>query len=708
MAQGILSQTTVVVIDPQSKYFDTVLSLWRTNSAILGFLPKGAFEEFARAGTLLGAVFEDVLIGYVLYRISSSSTPRATIVHLCIDKKFRKQGTALCLMQEVKTRANNLIGIGLYCRKDFKVNNFWKKAGFSPISEKPGRSAEATILTFWWYDNGIPDLFSKIKINTKQIKAILDCNIIFDFADKTRQRFQESQGLLADWVTGLVEFAVTDEIFYEIDRGTDAQRRKENRLIAQKFPLTKVDETQFLNILEKIHKIIKFPTDKNSESDAKHLAHTILSNYQYLITWDQPFIERASLIKKHFDVSVISPIDFIIKLDRIEREDAYRSHRLGGSQISHRRISENDMNQIFDVFRFHDKNETKNDFKRIAHQFLVSRNSSEIFLYEDSNKNPILLIAYTKTENFIEISNIRIVNKSISETVLKNVLKKLILKSSDLNLTAILLKDRSINNKILNIVSECGFIYEKSGFWFKITNKNTGSLEKILEIFCNSIKYITKSNEIADSIYEEMKTVWESGNLATQRIVENFLSPMKIIDDRIPCFVIPIKPTWAMELFYEPMASQTLFGVDDKLLLNWENVYYRKKKNAPKNFDLIGSRILWYISNSKQNPIQAIVACSILEEIIVGNYMTLYERFRRLGIYRKKDLEKLAENQKLGEIMAIRFSNTEIFANLISFQEFNEILLKSEGKKSQIISPTRIKSETFKDLYDYGRKSKGK
>jgi ribosomal protein S18 acetylase RimI-like enzyme len=146
MTLELLSKITVVVIDTQSKYFSNVLALGRLNSATLGFLPRGAFEEFARAGTLLGAILNDVLVGYVLYRISGSSTPRATIVHLCIDKNFRKQGAALCLMQEVKSRANNLIGIGLHCRKDFKVGDFWKKAGFSPISEKLGRSAEETIL----------------------------------------------------------------------------------------------------------------------------------------------------------------------------------------------------------------------------------------------------------------------------------------------------------------------------------------------------------------------------------------------------------------------------------------------------------------------------------------------------------------------------------------------------------------------------------
>jgi predicted nucleic acid-binding protein len=232
-------------------------------------------------------------------------------------------------------------------------------------------------------------LFSGIKIDTKRIKAILDCNIIFDFADTKRPRFEESQGLLADWVTALVDFAVTDEIFYEIDRGNDPQRRRKNRSVAQKFTLTKVEDTQLVNILSKIYKIIKFPLDKNSQSDVKHLAHTILNNYQYLITWDQNFIKRASLIEEHFDVSVISPVDFIIKLDRVEREDSYRSHRFGGSQISHRRISEDDMDQIFNIFRFHDKNETKSSFEKIFYPILKSRDSSNIFIYEDSNKKPI-------------------------------------------------------------------------------------------------------------------------------------------------------------------------------------------------------------------------------------------------------------------------------------------------------------------------------
>ena len=71
--------------------------------------------------------------------------------------------------------------------------------------------------------------------------------------------------------------------------------------------------------------------------------------------------------------------------------------------------------------------------------------------------------------------------------------------------------------------------------------------------------------------------------------IEKLLWPLKIRDIEVPAYIIPIRPEWAMHLFDDDIAKQDLFGSKPALILNAENVYYRKSNPenpcfASKNF----------------------------------------------------------------------------------------------------------------------------
>jgi hypothetical protein len=176
------------------------------------------------------------------------------------------------------------------------------------------------------------------------------------------------------------------------------------------------------------------------------------------------------------------------------------------------------------------------------------------------------------------------------------------------------------------------------------------------------------------------------------------LYPTKIVDTSIPNFVIPIKPHWAKELFDEELARESLFGVSrSELALNWESVYYRSTKPKPMNFEY-PARILWYISSDVDGAYTSkkskICACSTLDEVAIGNPEELYLKFRRLGVFKWEDIKSISKN----EIMAIRFSNTEIFKNPISLDRIYE-LLESDA---QIQSPRLVTNEAFFKIYSLG------
>ena len=116
--------THIAVHLPQIK------SLGRANAETLGFLPDGAFDHYASRDWILVALDDlEVCIGYLLYRVSSR---RANIVHLCVSESWRNKGVARALVGELDRRTQHLTGVGLRCRRDYKVNSMWPKLGFSP------------------------------------------------------------------------------------------------------------------------------------------------------------------------------------------------------------------------------------------------------------------------------------------------------------------------------------------------------------------------------------------------------------------------------------------------------------------------------------------------------------------------------------------------------------------------------------------------
>ncbi len=189
-------------------------------------------------------------------------------------------------------------------------------------------------------------------------------------------------------------------------------------------------------------------------------------------------------------------------------------------------------------------------------------------------------------------------------------------------------------------------------------------------------------------IAELSKTFHDDSNLHSPRVmseIERLLWPAKITDAAIPTFIIPIRPEWAKELFDEELANQTLFGATPELALNRESVYYRSNQNsgglrAP-------GRILWYVSSgARYSGTGQIRACSRLDEVVVADPKSLYRRFKRLGVYRWERVYEVAKKDVSNRIMALRFSDTELFKAPISRKQALSIL-KNDGIKTGCVPP---------------------
>ena len=140
-----------------------------------------------------------------------------------------------------------------------------------------------------------------------------------------------------------------------------------------------------------------------------------------------------------------------------------------------------------------------------------------------------------------------------------------------------------------------------------------------------------------------------------------------------------------------------MFGAKPELGLSREGVYYRAK--SPAAGLKAPARILWYVSYGQRFAGTGHVrACSRLEDVIIDTPKNLYRRFRRLGIYDWSHVFDLAKRDLSNEIMALRFSDTELFTSPIEWNELQGIL-RNFGCKTQIQSPVVVSPELFAELY---------
>ncbi len=180
--------------------------------------------------------------------------------------------------------------------------------------------------------------------------------------------------------------------------------------------------------------------------------------------------------------------------------------------------------------------------------------------------------------------------------------------------------------------------------------------------------------------------------------IERMLYPAKITDAGIPNFIIPIQAWWAKDLFDKELAQEIIWGAKEELALRREVVYYRSKQ-ASGGLKAPG-RILWYVSKTgsgknSSSILGAIRACSLLDEIVIAKPKDLHRRFRRLGIYSFKDVLKTARDDFNREIMAVKFSDTQLFKKPVELRDIEKIL----GRKISVRAPYKITTEGFRMIF---------
>ncbi|MBN4002910.1 N-acetyltransferase [Nostoc sp. LPT] len=691
-------------ISPDSEYLETIMRLGDANSKTLGSLPYGAFRRLAGEGFVLGCIASEVgCVGYLLYGISRRCS-RVKLTHLCVAQEWRGKGITKLLIQDLRKRTQHLYGILASCRRDYHLDRMWAYLGFVPLHERPGKSKYGSILTEWWFDYGHSDLLTTLAYQKTEsrICVAIDANIFFDLVDDENfdEEGKESKVLIADWLKPELELCLTNEINNEISRNEDSKKRKKLREVTSKFTFLPCSQEEFDQACKAIRRF--FPEDmKDSDhSDLRQIARVISSSLKtsFFVTRDKRLLGIETDIYKEFNLLIIHPIDLIIRLDELRRETEYQPERLVGTDIEEKRIHSGDIDSIIDLFLDNPQGEKKSDFRKKIRQLLSNTEQFKCFTVGRQQEKPIALIVYDRSENGeLKIPVFRFRDSKLTPTVLRRCIFKCFSTAASEERQFTRISETYLEDITIAALQEDSFIKTEKG-WLRA---NLAIMQNAADISSYIFNICQESGKGYEKYFPFVEILANQELLSKTELmadIERILYPAKIADAEIPTFIIPIQSWFAKDLFDKELASEVLWGSKEEIALKREVVYYCAKRamQAP-------GRILWYVSKSgtgknSSYTLKAIRACSRLDEIVIGKPKELYRRFRRLGVFNFKDILQIADNDLNKDIMAVKFSDTELFKSPIILEDIKKML----GRNISVQSSSKITTENFKILYNIG------
>lgn len=679
-------------IDQNNKLLEEVIILGTKHSNTLGFMPNGGFKEHAKKRWIVIAHKDNELLGYLLFRLGQRNS-KISITHLCIKPEHRGKQIAIKLIDHLKIKyQQTFAGIILSCRKDYKeASDLWERYGFVSKREVRSRSVDENYIVKWWYDFNRTDLFSFYEQNPQKIRVLLDANIVIKLRDNQTAEHEEVKALMADWLSDEVEYYIAPEIFNEIHRDNKRERAEVTRIFIQNnFKEARLDKDECTKIRESLTIILHGKTN-NDISDRKQLSECISSGIEYFITGDEPILSKRDEILEKFGLTILNPTEFIIKIDEITNSSNYHPIRLAGAIQTTQKVENKKLEQLIDQFLNKRYSESKQSFRNLVNKVLQNIKEGNIKTVTCPLNGDIAFWGYTFLLNSVEVPFLRIADNSLTNTLFAQLISEIVNISIDNKKHFIKIYDNHFCEQHQQILYSSGFI-KTDDVWFKIALRGLVESSNLLQ------KFPFISDYFGTTLFEQVDKI-ENLELKTKLLfeIERKLYPLKFSDLNIPCYIIPIKPLWAGQLFDKYISSSSIFGATPDKIWNRENVYYRNIKPVTEK---VPARILWYVSSEKGYHRQkAIVGVSYLDDVIVDLVKNQYNKFKKYGIYEWKDVYQLARKDINNPVKALKFSDSEIFQNVVRLPKITEILLANKRKKNTFTSPLEINHEVFNDIY---------
>ncbi|MEN6449838.1 MAG: GNAT family N-acetyltransferase [Thermoguttaceae bacterium] len=690
-------------VDEKSPHLAQIRGLWRENAQWLGFFPEGAFAERAHAGQLIGAFCDDVCAAYLVYYTTSSRKVRIT--HLCVGHSFRGKRLARSLIDFLREQTKNYLGIGLYCCRDFEAWNIWPRLGFVSLHEKPGRGKSPRTLTFYWLEHSHPTLFSSIDdiSDDNCLDVAIDANVFYDLSEPSRPGANETRGIIADWLAPSIRLCVTQELSNEIERNPNAAERTAQRAELALYDCPACDTDTFFAVETRLRALLGEPTTMQDAGDRRQLARAIASDIGVFVTRDSGLLDAADKIYDEYGLSVVRPAQLVGQFEILRHEREFQRARLAGTHLAVGRISNVDTD-LADAFQNTHAGERRRHVEHKLNLYFSHPDRFTCHSITDQAETPLALYVIDRCQSphCITIPFFRVANGTLrtrrAGTLANTLLTHIVQNTAQQKAVMLHLTEGVITPPVEDALSSARFIQGQSG-WVKFVVHTIANCSDIaLQLKQNSIASTLESETTAEIVTLLLgDTLQHDCSLALD--IEHLLWPAKLRDCNIPTFIVPIRPRWARELFDAGLANETFFGAKEELALNPNSVYYRHV--LPRGLKGTG-RLLWYVSGDDRIPgTKRIRACSRLDSIEIGKPKEVFPRYRRFGIFEWRDVLEIAGNSLDGEVMAVKFSDTELFRTPVGFEKARQIL-KCQGAWNNFQSPIRIPNAAFEELYRQG------
>lgn len=657
----VLSVADPIIIDvaPGSSELRAVVQLHRAAKATLGFLPDSGFTERAERGTLLAALCDGQLSGYVLFDITGD---RVKLRYLCVSADARGCGIARRLVHELKDRHSDRRNIELACRRDYKLEDMWQALGFRPIHNRPGRSSEGHLLTTWELDFGHPDLFSAAPIVGDL--ACLDQVVLEDLVIDRREGLH-SRHLLDDWVAEHVEFCVTDEASIESNNTPDdALRAKLLGAVASYRNLSRPGAL-WRALLPRVAEL----APRAGAADHRHVARAIEGGAVYLVTRDDKLLSAAPALEDAFETLMLTPETLLDRLDRQRSQDRYEPAVLQGTDLVEERLVATDQNEFVRALLNHGEGERAVDLRAALRRALADASASEVRVVRDADGAILAGVVRRTTPDAVVIAVMRVRRVDrLTDAIARQLLFLQRKAAADQKIGKVVIEDQVPSAAVVRALSLESFA-TNGGAWTCHLTRGFVASETVL-----------------------------SGELTARSAaaIERMHWPAKVIGAGLKTFMVSIEPAWAERLFDANLADATLFARDPGLGLSREHVYYRPPGNSKA---LAGpARVLWYVKGGRTGHREGhIRAVSQLADVVCDRPRTLHSRYARLGVWERAQVEAAANRN--GQAMALRLTDTELLQRPLSLGVLREIYA-GEGRSFHAPQgPVEVDERMFCLLY---------
>ncbi len=626
-------------------------------------MPDTAFRERARHKGLLLGRRDGVIVAYALYDIPRHNLIK--LVHLCVGADARGSGIAKALVDEAIRLHPRRSLLAAACRTDYGIDGFWQSLGMYAASQRSGRALNGSTLTNWikriHVEDGL-DLLEAASLESGLPLAVLDTNIIGDLfspQDIRRDHRDESSELEADWLQPLVTFAISGEVNNEINRISDSSYRKHLQdatthltRLSTRRPTDRELEDELLAALD----ASSLTKDSSLRVDVLHLADAIHAGADYFVTNDSNVhAAAADWNLEERGIRVVRPHELIRALTPASFMSDFRSRLIDDSDLEWRPVAEVDPS-LEPLFRVYGDEPKPADFNRRLRELLAKPKNVTVQQLHDGEGRPWALAAFEMSPGVLRLLLLRAIRGERGGTVAFQLIRYFRRVAWERGARRIEISDPAISPTIQAALKADGFSDDAP------RGADLGPVTST----CEELGLSTP----ADVVHAE-RTKW----------------PLVVSGAGITAYLVPIQPKWAAKLLG---LDDGLFPVRRRVLgLARELVYFSGSKVMPRG---LPARVLWYASGDKTIQVSQIIARSVMVEAARIPVADAAERFAKLGVFRKSDIEACAD--KNGNVSVIRFQETERLDHAIS--RHDDIFKKHV--KGQVQSMRSIDPQFFDEV----------